>query len=192
MTEKMDKRLKKALRRCKIAWWVIMFAAGWWAGTYLVPLAWLLLIPFGFISYAICLFVTVNILASTIPPEEIAEADRINKAEEYDRARLEAVAKIAERQAAGEEIPTEEIMETLKAAGIEVVKVVDTGPVIGSYRDKDIYQFIIVQQPKHDTPDEMTYYGPANIVNGIAQIPEIPGMIFACVENILYAKETAK
>lgn len=191
MSNEIHSRIKRAAYRTKLVWWAVMALATWWTVTNLTPLAWLLLVPFAFLSYTVLLFITVQILASTIPHEELMETTAQRDREETARAKLEVVAKIAERQAAGEDVPNEEVFEALNAAGVEVVRVTDAGPVVGTYLGNDIYEFILVQMPKREGVDRMDYHGPAEMVNGMAQIPVVEGKVFACVNDILYAKDTA-
>lgn len=191
MSNEIHSRIARAVRRTKLAWLAVMGLATWWAVANLTPLAWLLLVPFAFLSYTVLLFITVQILASTIPHEDLMDATAKRDRDETARAKMEVVAKIAERQAAGEDVPSEEVFEALNAAGVEVVRVTDTGPVVGTYLGNDIYEFILVKMPSHEGIDRMDYHGPAEMVKGMAQIPVVEGKVFACVNDILYAKDTA-
>lgn len=187
---KLDDRLRVVIGNVRRTWWFVMMGATVLTMLYMPIWCLLLLIPFAFISYFILMYVTITYLAAVIPPEEIAEADEANKQIDHNTAKLQAVESIAKRQAAGEKVPDEEIIEVLKSVGIvDVVKVDDIGPVVGTYRDKDIYEYIHVNVPGEKEPTKLLYHGPAYMVNGVAEIPVIDGMIFACVDNILYSKE---
>lgn len=191
MSTKLDGRLLAALQRTKIVWWTIMIASTVATLVYLPLWYMILLIPFGILAAMVLMWVTVNILALRIPMTEITAADAELEQEKLDAAKNAAVEAIARRQAAGEEVSSEEVMEALNAAGIiEVVTVDNMGPVIARYMDTDIYEYIMVQMPKHDTIDKLLYHGPAKLINGVAEIPVIPGWIFANVNNILYSKDT--
>lgn len=191
MSTHLDERLMKAHARCKAAWWITMIICAAYVWGNMSPWALLLLIPFGFILYLLFLYITVVILAFTIPQAEILQADVDNEAAKAKAEKIAALAEISARQQAGEVVETDEILEALNAAGVvDIVKVTDTGPVIGHYKDKEIYSHIMVKVPNSGDEDQMmVYHGPANIVDGTPEIPVIDGMIFACVENILYSKE---
>lgn len=191
-TEQLNNRLRVALTRCKTLWWIVMLGATWYTAAQLPTWCMILLVPFAVVSYMFMLFITINILANTIPPEELLAAEAENAQNKADRSKLDVLAKIAERKAAGEEVSPDEIMEAMAAAGvIDIARVTDMGPVVGTYRDSQIFEYILVKIPGKDVEDKLMYHGPANIVDGNPEIPVIDGMIFACVENILYAKETA-
>lgn len=190
MSTKLDDRLRVVIERVRRVWWLVMMAATVLTMMYMPVWCLLLLIPFAFISYFAIIYATISFLAATIPPEEIAEAAAENRKNEADAKKLEAVEQLAKRQAAGEKVSDDEIIETLNSVGIvDIVKVDDIGPVVGTYRDKNIYEYIHINIAGEKEPTKLLYHGPAYMVNGIAEVPVIDGMIFACVDNILYSKE---
>lgn len=160
LSAKLNERLLKAMRRAKIAWLVTLAAAGWFASAYLPVWAWLLLFPFAFLSYTVIIYATVVLLSYRISPEELAQAEASN---------MEVAA------------------ATQPAPPPEIVAVPEVGPVIGTYKDNPIFEYILVQIPGQSRPEKLMYHGPANVVDGIVEIPDIDGMLFACAENILYA-----
>ena len=187
---KLDARLKIIIDRVRRMWLAIMAVSTVLTLAYMPWWCLILLIPFAFVAYFALLYATISFVAATVSPEEIAEAEAQNKVSEEDQARFDAVEKIATRQAAGEKIPDAEIIETLNSVGItDIVKVDDLGPVVGTYRDKNIYEYVHIQMPKDAERSKLLYHGPANIVNGVAELPVNDGMIFAIVDNIVYAKE---
>jgi predicted transcriptional regulator len=191
MSTKLDGRLLAALARTKIAWWAIMLAST--AGV-LFYLPWwyvILLLPFGIALAFVLMWMTVNILAWRISSSEIIAADAELEQEKLDNAKNAAVEDIARRQAAGEVISPEEVTKALDAAGIiSLVTVDEIGPVIARYMDTDIYEYITVKIPGHDTIDKLMYHGPAQMIQGVAEIPVIKGWVFANVNNILYSKDS--
>lgn len=186
-----NERFKKAMEFAKGVWWVVMFFTTLAVFAYAPRWAILLLFPFALVSYAIIFIITMNSFVSKLSPEELEQVNAEKQKLAQEREKLDVVKDIADRQAAGENIPADEVLEKLSAAGItDIVKVTALGPVVGTYRDKNIYEYIVVKMQKNKEDDKLMYYGPANIVDGVAQIPVFDGMIFACVDDILYFKET--
>jgi len=175
-------KIVKAVNRARTAWAVMMgVAAIFTFSTAPNPWMWALLIPFGVISYMVTLAVVAFMLSGNVTEEDLKEAE----------AKQDSLDVEAKRP----NIPPE-TKKFLQDVGLkpdqvslhDIAVVSKTGPEIGMFKDKPIYEFIRVKVPGATKTDKLMYHGPAVVKDGQPEIPVVDGMIYALVEGVLYAK----
>ena len=167
-------KIVKAVNRARTAWAAMMGGAIILVAVT-TPTFWsfALLIPFGIISYMILLATMAWLLSGNVTEEDLREAEA--KQDSLDVRMQDHVS-----------IP--EVEKVLAESGMEMAVVKKLGPIVGAYRDKPIYEYINVKAVNAKRAEKFLYHGPANVINGVPEIPEIDGMVFAVVEGILYSK----
>jgi hypothetical protein len=136
--------------------------------------AWYLiaLIPLGIITYFAMLIVVTLYLSRTITAEEIEEAKREDASLQRSRA-----------------AHTEDIPEEMTKAGFtDRVEIEETSETIGTYQGVELYEWVKLKAG-NEPAEKFDYFGPAQIINGVQIMPEIPGKWFANIEGVLYVKE---
>ncbi|WP_407305663.1 hypothetical protein [Acinetobacter sp.] len=175
MSLDLGEKLSKAANRGRAIWAVTMIIAAVGFLAFL-PLHYIfLIIPLGIFLYYL-IFLAIGIVVS----RKITDTD-FKKLEEEQRIKT-----ICDKLASEKYTP-EEALKLMQEAGIVDVVVVDqTSEPIGQYQGKDIFEWVIMKSPKFDQPAKFLYHGPAEVSDGTPIIPAISGLLFACIDGILY------
>lgn len=171
-------KIATTVNRVRTFWALGMVVAILWV-VFSYP-AWylLFLLPFGFVTYMGCLFIAALVISRDLSDQDLREVEE-----------ADALQAVKDKLSSGDHDP-EEVIELMEKAGFtDIVVVEETGPVIGNYKENPIYEYVLVKAPKATQLERYAYHGPAEVVDGIPQIPVLDGLIFAHVQGILYSKE---
>jgi len=171
----LQRKLAKAVLIARGIWMLVMLGSFAFAAFFLPSIYLLLLIPFAILSYLMMLIIVGFTMSGQINEEVKKEFEEQNKIKE-----------LTEKIATGNHSP-DEVMKMMHEVGITDAAVVEeTSKVIGTYNGHEIFEWIYVKSPNMDKPAKFMYYGPAEVSNGMSIIPVVPGLLFACVQGVLY------
>lgn len=175
----LQRKIGRAVDRARVAWalcsgvaliGVVMFLPLW------AIFFWLIISIF---TYFGTLLLTAWLLAASISTEELEAAE----AEIKERD-------LKEKLASGDHQPEDTIQMMRDAGIVDVVEVDEVGPEIGTFKGNPIYEYVLMKSPASTAVQKFLYHGPANVVNGMPEIPVLDDMIFAHIDGVLYYYKT--
>lgn len=164
----LNEKIIYTVNRVSIVWAIMIGFVTLGTAMFLPVWCLILLIPFGIISYMEMITVAATILSRTVSEEELTAV---------------------EEEQALRDIKEQLAIQLMRAAGLtDVMAVEKMGPIMGNYKDKPIYEYVIVKSPGSKKSEKFLYHSPAILKNGMPEIPVLDGMIFCHVDGILYSK----
>lgn len=172
--EELEKRVIDAVNRARGVWFISMLAAMLFTALTMPLSSLLWFIPIGFLSYIFTMRMAAVVIAARLTEEEIGKLNEANV--RHDELK---------------ENPASIQATTIPGATIKAATVDEIGPIIGTYMDKPIHEFIMVKAPDEKAASKFTYFGPARVVAGVPEIPVFDDMLVTCAGGILYSKVLA-
>ena len=172
LQEKLREKIGNKYNNARTVWAALMLI-GIGLVAYFLPLWYLIvMIPVGIITYMLTLALVSLVISGELTEEEMEEV--VHGGEEVDKA--------FEGKKSAEEVAKENNVDIH-----DIMVVDDMGPIIGTYLDKPIYEYVDVKRPGEKVVQRFPYFGPADVKKGIPVIPSFEDMVFAVVEGVLYA-----
>lgn len=177
-----EQMVDKALTKARWLWLVLNFFVSTLVFTHLGGL-WIIALPFfWFVTYQLALVFTGIYLSITVPVELVKL--------ENDKHRLAAFQEITKKAEDGDITPSKDLDALIEKAGLSISVILSTSKEkVGTYRGKDIFEWIEINDPISGQPEKYFYEQIAEEDKaGNFMVPEIQGKISTIFNCCVYCR----